>query len=125
MIDTNGVMDFEEKREHIRFGLLGEFTDGVVGEKGEVYECFPVDISSRGLGLVMSPTPEDGEQIIIRVSQGELVFRVVWSKPTEVGMDHLLQMSRCGLECLDEKIDILTTFQDYNDLSIQDYGREE
>jgi c-di-GMP-binding flagellar brake protein YcgR len=98
----------QERRQEIRYSLFGEVPARMINLATEQELTFlTIDISHRGLGLLVSPSPSEGQVIrleFIDQNQQSLQFVV---RHVHSAMDNPVHgfesMRRCGLELNDEK----------------------
>ena len=105
------------RRHQFRFALTGQFADHWTTRENQVIDILPLDVSSRGFGLLLNPAPAVGSQIIWHCPQlkeaieNPLVFAIVWSASPTVSHDfsEMTNMRRCGLLLVsdDQTIDLV------------------
>ena len=108
-----------EKRSHIRYPLSGHLPGTMVNSKGEVLESLIVDISAKGLGLLLDPGPQMGDILSLQFNTDhvqEVKFEVKWSLHSDKTqqLPGLHDMCRCGLLILDDSDDSLDLIEIMN-----------
>lgn len=117
-----------ERRQEIRYSLFGELPARMINHATEQELTFlTIDISTRGLGLLVSPSPAEGQRIrldFLDQSRQSLEFVVrhvhnVMDDP----VDGFESMRRCGLELNDERagnLDLIQFFGSFDSVMIGD-----
>lgn len=118
----------QERRQEIRYSLFGELPARMINLATEQELTFlTIDISTRGLGLLVSPSPIEGQTIRLDfVDQTrkslEFVVRHVHSV-MEDPVRGFESMRRCGLELNDDRsamFDLITFFGSIDSVMIGD-----
>lgn len=106
----------QERRRHVRYALTGTIPGHVQGSNGVRYEVVTVDVSVRGIGLLLEPTPAVQDRLNISFDNDQggevLSFEVRWLSENHelTNVPGLEQMRRCGLSLLDHHVDDLVDF---------------
>lgn len=114
-----------EKRRHVRYALTGEIPGVLTNERGEALEVVAVDISQRGIGVLLVPGPERREVLTLTLRGPEtlvLRFEVRWTT-TEHDLEEiaeLKEMRRCGLRLLTSGLDLLEVFSALDGMTIEE-----
>ncbi len=118
----------QERRQEIRYSLFGELPARMINLVTEQELTFlTIDISTRGLGLLVSPSPTEGQTIrldFIDQTRKSLEFVVrhvhnVMEDPVH-GFE---SMRRCGLELNDNRasnLDLIQFFGSFDSVMIGD-----
>lgn len=113
-----------ERRQFIRYALTGELPGRLTNQSGVVFNVVTVDVSRRGLGLLLDPAPEVGETLILTLEgRGGLIpLEVRWSAVHHEfdSLPGLQSMRRCGLQAMDRKIDLVTVLAKYDYVQIEE-----
>lgn len=118
----------QERRQEIRYSLFGELPARMINLATEQELTFlTIDISTRGLGLLVSPSPIEGQTIRLDfVDQTrkslEFIVRHVHSV-MEDPVRGFESMRRCGLELNDDRsemFDLITFFGSIDSVMIGD-----
>ena len=122
------VSNAQDRRQEIRYGLFGELPARLVNLSTEQELTFlTIDISQRGLGLLVSPGPAEGQSIRLDfVDQKQLRLQFV-CRHVHTMMDDTVHgfesMRRCGLELADEQkanCDLIELFARFESVMIGD-----
>lgn len=99
-----GAPKYLEKREHDRHEASGEPFPGkiVVLSSGDSITARLMDVSARGLGLLVRVPLKHGERLHIEISSRSFTLEVVYSEPY-LGIDNL---HRIGLFARDQDVDL-------------------
>jgi hypothetical protein len=118
----------KDRRNDPRYGLSGALPGEIRDKNGVVFSVMLVDISKRGLGLLIDPAPEVGSVLTLCEENSgnedtlQLVVRHVHN--SQILTIHDLQnMKRCGLEILQPKqgeLDLIQRFSTCDMLLIQE-----
>jgi c-di-GMP-binding flagellar brake protein YcgR len=118
----------QERRQEIRYSLFGELPARMINHATEQELTFlTIDISTRGLGLLVSPSPAEGQRIRLDfLDQSrhslEFIVRHVHSVMDDP-VDGFESMRRCGLELNDERtgnLDLIHFFGSFDSVMIGD-----
>jgi c-di-GMP-binding flagellar brake protein YcgR len=103
------ALSSHERRQEIRYSLFGELPARMINLTTEQELTFlTIDISSRGLGLLVSPSPAEGQSIRLEFTDQtreslELIVRHVHNVMDDP-VDGFESMRRCGLELNDDRV---------------------
>ncbi|HYX38622.1 MAG TPA: PilZ domain-containing protein [Oligoflexus sp.] len=117
-----------ERRQEIRYSLFGELPARMINVASEQELNFlTIDISHHGLGLLVSPSPSEGQEIrldFIDPAKQSLQFKV---RHVHSAMDTPVvgfeSMRRCGLELSDDQrpsLDLIEFFGSFDSVIIGD-----
>lgn len=118
----------QERRQEIRYSLFGEVPARMINlATGQELTFLTIDISHRGLGLLVSPGPAEGQFVrldFIDQQQPGLQFvcrhvHIVMDDPVR-GFE---SMRRCGLELSDDQqanVDLIEFFARFDSVMIGD-----
>ena len=104
-----------ERRVDQRFALFGE-VPAQIFFRGEPLSFLIVDISKRGLGLLLTPCPQEGDEISLVFNEGEvppihfIIKHLYRGNPVPGNEDQ--NLLRCGI-CLSEQngeLDLIDIF---------------
>lgn len=120
----------QDRRSEPRYSLSGTLPGEFKGQEGREFHARPVDISRRGLGLLLDPAPSPGIIIDLELEDASpeqavqvLSFTVRHVHDTPIRcVSGLVDLKRCGLELIDpdRTIDLLHFFARYDTLIIQE-----
>jgi c-di-GMP-binding flagellar brake protein YcgR len=122
------ALSSQERRQEIRYSLFGELPARMINLTTEQELTFlTIDISSRGLGLLVSPSPAEGQAIRLDFTDQthqslELIVRHVHSVMDDT-VDGFESMRRCGLELNDDRasgLDLIEFFGSFDSVMIGD-----
>ncbi len=121
----NVVGRIRDRRQDPRYALYGSFPGEFKGRRGETYHVLPVDISRRGLGLLIDPSPAEGDKVELDLTgegHANLCFAIKHVHDSSiVAISGLKDMKRCGLELTKEQEeDLLHYFASFDSLMIQE-----
>jgi hypothetical protein len=93
----------QDSREDIRYSIFGEIPAYVILEStGELLTFVGVDISDKGLGLLLRPSPKIGQNVRLEFKEGDLPpLSFICRHADEVlngSTSGLESMRRCGFE---------------------------
>ncbi len=93
----------QDRRDEIRYSIFGEFPAHMILEStGEDLTFLAVDISDKGLGLLVTPSPKIGQNIRIEFKEGDLPCLSFTCRHVHEVLDGpmsgLESMRRCGFE---------------------------
>ncbi|WP_176736813.1 PilZ domain-containing protein [Oligoflexus tunisiensis] len=118
----------QERRQEIRYSLFGELPARMINITTEQeLTCLTIDISTRGIGLLVSPSPVEGQVIRVEFTDQshpslDFVVRHVHSVMDDP-VHGFESMRRCGLELHDDKksnIDLIAFFGSIDSVMIGD-----
>lgn len=113
-----------ERRQFIRYALTGELPGQLTNEAGVVFNVVTVDVSRRGLGLLLDPAPEVEERLTLTLEGrgGTVALEVRWTAIHHEfdSLPGLQSMRRCGLYVLDRKADLVTVLAKYDGMQIEE-----
>jgi c-di-GMP-binding flagellar brake protein YcgR len=117
-----------ERRQEIRYSLFGELPARLINLATEQELTFlTIDVSTRGLGLLVSPSPSEGQTIRLDfVDQSGKSLEFVVRHVHTVMEDPLRgfeSMRRCGLELNDDRksnLDLIEFFGSFDSVMIGD-----
>lgn len=112
-----------EGRKEPRFSVYGEFPGKFVNQEGAAFSVLPIDISARGIGLLIDPSPTCGSRIQLELSDKRfLKFRVIHvQSPIKSSVKNLEKLRRCGLEIIDHQdVDLIEILTSTKQLTIQE-----
>ena len=118
----------QERRQEVRYSLFGELPVRLFHEAtGAELPFTPVDISRQGLGLLLTPSPAQGEVLRLEFIAGQrpplrLICRHVYLV-TEKPVSGFESMRRCGFELLRERedeCDLVALFASFDSVIIGD-----
>jgi hypothetical protein len=98
------------KRSALRYALRGNISGTFRNARGEAMEILLIDISKRGMGLLVSSGPAAGEQISLELfgaDKQKLSFQVKWSANKETEELPGINMRRCGLQVMEDGVDLV------------------
>ncbi len=118
----------QERRQEIRYSLFGELPARMINLATEQELTFlTIDISTRGLGLLVSPSPAEGQTIrldFIDQTRKSLEFIVRHVHDVMEDPVHGFEsMRRCGLELNDNlatSLDLIQFFGSFDSVMIGD-----
>ncbi len=118
----------QERRQEIRYSLFGELPARMINLATEQELTFlTIDISTRGLGLLVSPSPAEGQTIrldFIDQTRKSLEFIVRHVHDVMEDPVHGFEsMRRCGLELNDNlatSLDLIQFFGRFDSVMIGD-----
>ena len=121
----NVVGRIRDRRQDPRYALYGSLPGEFKGRRGETYHVLPVDISRRGLGLLIDPSPTEGDKIELDLSgegHSNLSFEIKHVHESSiVAISGLKDMKRCGLQLAKtHEEDLLHYFANFDSLMIQE-----
>ena len=98
-----------ERRKKRRMNLSGLMPGRLANKETEkLISCRPINVSVKGLGIVSTDLLNEGTIVVLSIKSRKIEFRVVWSQ-----QDFKKQnMTRYGLQVLDENINIEEVFRD-------------
>ncbi|MFW7379924.1 MAG: PilZ domain-containing protein [Oligoflexus sp.] len=120
-----------DRRANPRYSLSGSLPGELRGEDGVQFNAMTVDISRRGLGLLIDPAPQPGAVIELEFDQVENIpgdikslqftIRHVLESPIHT-ITGLVNMKRCGIEIIDpdRSLDLVHFFSEFDTLIIQE-----
>ena len=115
------------KRMEDRFAFFGDIPGRIrVRESEELLTFFPLDISKKGLGLLLKPCPEKGEELLVELgSRGPALRFTVRHIHEGATYSHegFEDMKRCGSELSAEQqsgIDLIEIFTRYASGAVSD-----
>ena len=99
----------KERRFSQRLKLSGLMPGKVtVALTGKCISCRPVDVSQHGLGMLTTEKLLENDEICIALPEQVIRMRIAWKRP-DFGKSDL---TRYGLMCLDESVDVESLFRD-------------
>ena len=118
----------QERRQEIRYSLFGELPARMINLATEQELTFlTIDISTHGLGLLVSPSPAEGQTIrldFIDQTRKSLEFAVRHVHSMMEDPVHGFEnMRRCGLELQDDRstnLDLIEFFGSFDSVMIGD-----
>jgi hypothetical protein len=113
-----------ERRRHKRFAVMGKLPAKIYNKNGDLLTYIVVDVSKRGLGLLVDEKVSRNETVLVR-------FDIVKIKDTEMTVrwavesdDHGLGFDtpvyRCGLEVISDDNDLETIFRTIDGMILED-----
>lgn len=114
-----------ERRQFVRYALTGELPGRLTNAAGMSFNVVTVDVSRRGMGLLLDPAPEENEKLVLTLEGprgGNILFEVRWSAVHHEfdSLPGLSSMRRCGLMVVDRKIDLVTVLAKYDCVQIEE-----
>jgi len=118
----------QDRRRHVRYTITGRLPGVLSDAEGSAFEVLPVDISLRGLGILIDPGPVSGATLTLTINHlnsgiNHLVFTVKWTAmdSTMIEIPGLDQMLHCGLELVDPTtIDLVEFLGDFAEMAIEE-----
>ncbi|SMF36487.1 PilZ domain-containing protein [Pseudobacteriovorax antillogorgiicola] len=117
---------FRAERREDRYAAYGNFPGKFSNKQGSPFSVMPIDISSRGIGLLIDPAPSVGEilsfSFVASEDMGPLHFRVIHVGRNSIRpVNSLEKMRRCGLEMLPEhSVDLISLMASQDDFMVQE-----
>lgn len=115
-----------ERRTEDRYAFYGDIPGRMLHKaSNQTVEFLPVDISRKGLGLLLKPCPAEGEELLVEFSPSEsLRFKVrhIYEGAT-VSLDGFEDMKRCGVELVEDQqseVDLIEVFTRYATVIVSD-----
>lgn len=114
-----------ERRQFLRYALTGDLPGRLTNAAGVVFNVVTVDVSRRGLGLLLDPAPQEDEMLTLTL-EGQrgrsIVMEVRWSEQHHEfdSLPGLQSMRRCGLMAQERKIDLVTILAKYDCVQIEE-----
>lgn len=117
-----------ERRQEIRYSLFGEIPARMIhpGHQQEL-TYLTIDISQRGLGLLMTPSPAPGDIIRLDFIDASYPSLLLICRHVHLIADDPLQgfesMRRCGLELAEDQqanVDLIEFFARFDSVMIGD-----
>jgi|GEM_PF-2359387 len=98
----------KDRRNEIRYSIFGEFPARMILEStGEDLLFLAVDISDKGLGLLVTPSPKIGQNIRIEFTESDLPSLSFTCRHVHEVLDGpmsgLESMRRCGFELVENQ----------------------
>ncbi len=113
-MENRTVDKLVENRDEVRYSLSGKLPVNFhYGPQHLSFEALFVDISHRGLGLlVFEQHFSVGDELLMKSEAGQTYhLRVIWLKKTKM-KGTATELIRVGLHCIDPGIDLLKEFAD-------------
>jgi len=119
-----------DRRADPRYSISGSLPGELKSDDGHEYNVMPVDISRRGMGILIEPAPKPGAVISLEVLEDEpgkdnqilhFTIRHVLDNSMR-SVSGLVDMKRCGIEIVDpdRSLDLIHFFAQYDTLIIQE-----
>lgn len=114
-----------ERRREDRYAFYGDIPGRMLHKKSNQTLAFlPVDISKKGLGLLLKPCPAEGEELLVEFSPSEslrFTIRHIY-EGASVSLDGFEDMKRCGVELAEDQqdVDLIEIFTRYASVIVSD-----
>ncbi len=126
---ASATINPREKRQFTRYEVTGYIPCTISDQHGNIMEAMFIDVSSKGMGMLIEPGPRPGDFVWITFddeAQTCLRFRVQWvaANPDIQKIDQLQDMERIGIALMDETAgadwDLVDFLKQYDTLEISE-----
>ncbi len=118
----------KDRRNEIRYSMFGEFPGKLLHQASQDELSFlPIDISHKGLGLLVIPCPSEGSQVRVEFADSQIPSLIFVCRHVHEVLDEPLlgfeNMRRCGLELAEDQqasLDLIEFFARFDSVMIGD-----
>ncbi len=105
----------KERRTQMRLGLYGELPARFLfKEDRREVAVSPVDVTSHGLGLLVNPAPEVGQDLVVEFEKDlfpSITLRCCHNQPPGISIPGMENLRRCGFVVVTEDESSLNLIQ--------------
>jgi hypothetical protein len=117
-----------ERRTEDRFAFYGDIPGRMLHKSSkQVVDFLPIDISKKGMGLLLKPCPAEGEELLVEFSENaaeslRFTVRHIY-EGASASIEGFEDMKRCGVELVPDQqseFDLIEIFTRYATAIVSD-----